>query len=417
MIDFLRQQLQHNPFFITAFIAGIVSGIVIYFKDGIRELYRVAQRKMVFTCIIYQNDPIFSDFEIWFYAHYHEKYKNVEASTNETSDNYPSEYPGQHRKDKKVYFKQSEGIFFINYKGKFILIKKGREKLEHASDIRSVYFNQYHFYAIKGSQKVKGLLETAVEFASKKAKNNELRIYANSSFGDWACSSRISAKDIDHVIINQDKKLELMADMDLFMNSKEEYDRRHIFYKRGYGFEGPPGNGKTSLALAMASYMNKDIYCLDLNSLAGNSELRTSFVNLTSNAVLLIEDIDGFFNLREAVKKDSKISFSTLLNCMDGALYKEGLVMIITTNKKEYLDPALIRNGRIDLMFEIPKPGPQEITRYLQVFYNRTNFLMPVSFNPDLSMCDIQEICLNNRDNLAGALDQIFKQTSNLKAI
>lgn len=418
MINFFQNQLQHNPFFLTAFVAGIVSGVVIYFKDSIREIYRILQRKLVFTCVIYQNDPIFSDFEIWFYAHYGEKYLNVEASTNESSSDYSTpSYAGGTIKEKKVYFKQSEGVFFIKYKGKFILIKKGREKLEHASDIRSVYFNQYHFYAVRGSKKIKELLELAVDFSSKKARVNELRIYANTAWGEWNISSRISSKDIAHVIINQEKKDKLISDMDVFLRSKEEYDRRHIFYKRGYGFHGDPGNGKTSLALAMASYMTKDIYSIDLNSLNGNSELRTSFVNLRGNAVLLIEDIDGYFNLREPVKKDSKISFSTLLNCIDGALYKEGLVIIITTNKKEALDPALIRAGRIDMMFEVPKPGADEINKYLQVFYNRTQFLDPILFNDVLSMCDVQEICLNNRVDVTGALEEIFKRTTNLKAV
>lgn len=417
MINFFQQQLQHNPFFLTAFVAGIVSGVVIYFKDGVREMYQLLQRKLVFTCVIYQNDPIFSDFEIWFYAHYGEKYRNVEASTSETTDNYyPAPAIGNKIKEAKVYFRQSEGIFFINFKGKFILIKKGKEKLEHATEIRSVYFNQYHFYAIRGSKKIKELLETAVDFSAKKAKANELRIYANTAWGEWNISSRISAKDIANVIINQGRKAELISDMDTFLSSKEEYDRRHIFYKRGYGFHGDPGNGKTSLALAMASYMNKDIYSIDLNSLNGNSELRTAFVNLNGNAVLLIEDIDGYFKLREPVKSDSKISFSTLLNCIDGALYKEGLVIIITTNKKDHLDPALIRAGRIDMMFEVPRPGADEINQYLKVFY-ALQYFDAIPFNGVLSMCDVQEICLNNKDNVAVAVEDIVKRITYLKVV
>lgn len=417
MIEFFKQQLQHNPFFLTAFIAGIVAMVGAYFKDGIHEIYGLITRRLIFTCCIYQNDPLFSDFEIWFYANYGEKYRNVEASVNKGIENYPLSDQGRPGKTKGVFFRQSEGIFFINYKGKFILIKKGKEKMEHATDARSLFFNQYHFYAIRGSKKVKDLLETAVIFAAQKAKANELKIYANTGWGEWQISSRISAKNIENVIIKSDNKKTLTADMDVFLSAKEEYDKRHIFYKRGYCFHGGPGNGKTSLALAMASYMNKDIHSLDLNSLNDNNALRMAFVNLNGNSLLLIEDIDGYFKLREPVKKDNKISFSTLLNCIDGALYKEGLVTIITTNKKDFLDPALIRAGRIDYMFEIPRPGTDEVNNYLQRFYNQEDEFNPIIYSGLLSMCEIQEICLNNKTDKAEAIEEILtKSHSKLKS-
>lgn len=408
MIQFLREQLQHNPFFITAFVAGIVSAVVIYFKDFARELFDSAKRKLIFSACIYQNDPLFSDFEIWFYAHYSEKYKNVEASVNEIADGYNS-MPNMYdtKKSSRVFFRQSDGIFIIRYKGKIIVIRKGKEKLEHASDVRSIYFSQYHLYGIKASAKIKDLLETSVEYSAKKAKQNELKIYAHTMYGDWSVSARISSKNISDVVIDKDKKADLIADMDVFLAAKEQYDRRHIFYKRGYCFHGLPGNGKTSLALAMASYMNRDIYCLDLNGLSENAHLKNLFVNLNSNSVLLIEDIDGFFNLREPIKKDTKISFSTLLNCMDGALYKEGLVTIITTNKREYLDAALIRTGRIDFMFEVPKPGISQVNEYFKIFYDMPHLKM-VDYDCDLSMCDIQEICLKHKDDVTAAMNEFY---------
>lgn len=406
MIDFFQQQLQHNPFFITAACAGVVSAFVIYFKDIVKELFGAIQRRIIFTACIYQNDPLFSDFEIWFYAHYSEKYRNVEATVNEVS-NFNDNHPGQNNnRSYKVFFKQSEGVFIIWFKRKMIVIRKKKEKMEHATDIKSVYFSQYDFYAIRGAGKVRQLMESAVEFSSKKAKQNELKIYTHTLYGDWYVSSRISSKNISGVIINESKKAELIADMDTFMNSKAQYERRCIFYKRGYGFHGDPGNGKTSLALSMGTYMNRDIYCLDLNSLSENSHLKTLFVNMPNNALLLVEDIDGFFYLREPVKKDSKISYSTFLNCIDGANYKEGLVVIITTNKRESLDPALIRSGRIDFMFEVPKPGIEQVADYLKIFYDMPSLEIE-DCKVDISMCDIQAICLNNKDNYLGALDMI----------
>jgi hypothetical protein len=410
MIDFIREQLKHNPFFLTAFIGGSVSIIVLFFKNFGRELYQALRRRIVFSCAIYQNDPLFSDFEIWFYAHYGEKYRNVEASVNEKSDH--PHYPGERGNGTtKIYFKQSEGVFFIKYQGKYILVRKGKEKMEHAVDARSFFFNQYHFFAVQGAKHVRLMLEECVAFSARKSQENELRICVHNNYGDWMASSKISSKNIDSVVIAPSAMSALKTDMDTFMSAKEQYDRRHIFYKRGYCFYGEPGNGKTSLALAMASYFRKDIYTLDLNSIGDNGALKNLFMNIGSNAVLLIEDIDCFFHLREPVKKDSKISFSTFLNCVDGIHYKEGLVIVITTNKKEALDPALVRAGRIDFMMEVPKPAAAEINRYLQIFYEKDAAFAPVSHNPGLSMCDIQELCLNHESAEACA-GEIMNRTS-----
>ncbi len=269
-----------------------------------------------------------------------------------------------------------------------------------------MFFNQYHFYAINGSVAVKKLLEEAVDYSSKKSKPNEIKIFSNNSYGEWSLTSKITAKKITDVILPANKQAELIADMDEFINSKEEYDKRHIFYKRGYGFEGDPGNGKTSLALAMASYLGKDIYNLDLNTISDNSNVKILFSNLNSNSLLLIEDIDCFFKGRQPVKADSKISFSTFLNSIDGALYKEGLVTVITTNDKSSLDPALVRKGRIDFMFEVPKPGLEEINQYLKVFFNTDDVI--IAYDKELSMCDVQDICLNNKNDYQQAVKQLI---------
>lgn len=403
MYQTFQNQIQYNQFFFTAIMAGIMSFGVIYFKSAFRYLYSTIRRKIIFIAHILQSDPLFSDFEIWFFNNYGEKYKNVEASVNETSE--ISYSTPDKTKARSVFFKQSEGVFLIKYKGKYILIRKGREKLEHATDIRTMFLNQYHFYSIRGANTIRQLLEDAVDFSAKKSKSNEIKIFSNNSYGEWSLTSRISTKKITDVIIPAEKQAELIHDMDKFIDSKDEYDRRSIFYKRGYCFHGDPGNGKTSLALAMASYLGKDIYNLDLNTINDNGNIKILFSNLTPNSLLLIEDIDCFFKGRMPVKADSKISFSTFLNCMDGALYKEGLVTVITTNDKNALDQALIRNGRIDYMFEVPKPGITEINQYLRIFFDTNEHL--INYDKGLSMCDVQAICLNNKNDHRQAIKEL----------
>jgi chaperone BCS1 len=56
-------------------------------------------------------------------------------------------------------------------------------------------------------------------------------------------------------------------------------------------------------------------------------------------------------------------TFSNLLNILDGVLFKHGLIVFITTNHPEKLDPALLRQGRTDLIIELNYPSKTEIEK------------------------------------------------------
>ena len=73
------------------------------------------------------------------------------------------------------------------------------------------------------------------------------------------------------------------------------------------------------------------------------------------NSIILLEDIDGIFKGRESVQETrenrSQVTFSGLLNALDGVRSQEGRILIMTTNHRENLDPALMRPGRADRQF------------------------------------------------------------------
>ncbi|HBM13442.1 MAG TPA: hypothetical protein DD390_12165, partial [Rhodospirillaceae bacterium] len=65
----------------------------------------------------------------------------------------------------------------------------------------------------------------------------------------------------------------------------------------------------------------------------------------------------------------SSISFSGLLNAIDGPASQEGRMLFMTTNHPDRLDPALIRPGRVDMQAELGLCGPEELRRlYLNIF-------------------------------------------------
>jgi chaperone BCS1 len=71
-----------------------------------------------------------------------------------------------------------------------------------------------------------------------------------------------------------------------------------------------------------------------------------------ARSIILLEDIDGIFRERDAVGGQEHhrqaVSFSGLLNALDGVRSQEGRILFMTTNHRDRLDPALMRPGRAD---------------------------------------------------------------------
>lgn len=73
-------------------------------------------------------------------------------------------------------------------------------------------------------------------------------------------------------------------------------------------------------------------------------------------SIILLEDVDAAFVSREdttaqksAYEGLNRVTFSGLLNCLDGVASTEARIVFMTTNYLERLDPALIRPGRVDM--------------------------------------------------------------------
>lgn len=82
--------------------------------------------------------------------------------------------------------------------------------------------------------------------------------------------------------------------------------------------------------------------------------------DVKDNSIILYEDIDCFFAERNS--KDVNVTFSSLINILDGTLSKGcGIINIITSNHPEKLDSALLRPGRIDKIYNFTYPRKEEI--------------------------------------------------------
>lgn len=149
------------------------------------------------------------------------------------------------------------------------------------------------------------------------------------------------------------------------VNFPELLERFGIEPPRGMILYGPPGNGKTMLARAVARSLGASFIEIDLSDLlskyVGESEqrLKDKFQIAASkpNSVIFIDEIDAVASARTEKSEAHQVSLiSTLLVEMDGINSNRRVFVIGATNRLDAVDPALRRPGRFDLEFEVPLP-------------------------------------------------------------
>lgn len=178
-------------------------------------------------------------------------------------------------------------------------------------------------------------------------------------------------RPVESVVLAEGVMEDLISDAKTFLGRREWYVERGIPYRRGYLLNGPPGTGKSSAVVAIASALGMDIAMLSLgDSNMEDSGISELFSSIPVNSIVLMEDIDcAFIDRKDGDDKRSKVTFSGLLNAIDGVAAGEGRLLFATTNHIERLDPALIRPGRIDRKMFIGYATKEQASRLFQRFF------------------------------------------------
>jgi chaperone BCS1 len=282
-------------------------------------------------------------------------------------------------------FHPSVGNHVFRYKGTWILVERTRDKTATAGAMTAGGGGGNMWESVQlrmlGQQKqvLFQLLEEAKQLALQQ---EEGRMIIYTSFGsEWRrFGEPRRRRPLASVILPDGYANTILHDVRDFLASSQWYTDRGIPYRRGYLLYGPPGSGKSSFIQALASELSYNICMLSLSELGlTDDRLNLLLATAPARSIILLEDVDACFVSREEQPSNipkhnygghrPNVTFSGLLNALDGVAAAEGRILFMTTNHIQRLDSALIRPGRVDLKVPLAWATKSQIRQLFTTFY------------------------------------------------
>ncbi|KAG2197708.1 hypothetical protein INT47_007942 [Mucor saturninus] len=278
-----------------------------------------------------------------------------------------------------VYFLPAPGMHFFTYKNRLVWLS--RERPGTSSPAAAVTNSSALLERIQISTfgQSRELLQSLVFEAQKQFIDRDKSrtvVFAADQYGAWRRTRSRPKRPLSTIVIPTNVKRKLVDDAQDFFRSEQWYSDRGIPYRRGCkycmrriinvkrtnNFPAHPSQGELGLNIYVVNLSNKSLTDDTLSELVSDTP---------SRCILLLEDIDAAFNQR--VKGDTtsanNITFSGLLNAIDGVAAQEGRILCMTTNHIDRLDDALIRPGRIDVRVHFGNATKRQAQELFHKFY------------------------------------------------
>lgn len=379
-------------------IAGVVPAIWRVLHSAWRETYSWIRQFLVASVTIPGRDPLNKNTVLWLLAHIVEPRNNTRAFTARTELRLGRGDMAESASLKKTqrsvqYLPHFETLWFL-HAGRLFIVHRSLDSFSASMcdpGYDGIGGEELRISCLgRSAEPIRHLIQTCREFADQQTQYFVV-VYSRDRYGiSWQPKSRKPIRLLETVHFDDEAKNVLLADIRKYLDpeTQKRYQSRSMPYRRGeclewmmrvvdavctylcccadcvagYLFYGPPGTGKSSLSTALAGEFGLDLYEVKIPSVPSDADLEQMFQEIPPQCIVLLEDIDAVWAAdRDYAEREdrtagsgsrtpsSNCTLSGLLNVLDGVGSQEGRIVIMTTNKPERLDSALVRPGRVDL--------------------------------------------------------------------
>jgi mitochondrial chaperone BCS1 len=423
LIESAWAQFQTNQFASGGLVLMVLGGVLAIFRSVPGRIWGLVRNRVMAKLVVTSDTQAYNWVQHWLSVQpYTMRTRNVQLVTESSSDRRGRRFTvggsrynvggSEDRESDEFRLSPGEGVHIFWWKSRPVWLSVSREKNESAATSRA-YLYTTTLTSFGMSRKT---LQTLVEEAKALHAANTRRtagIWVSRWEDEWEERPGLDLRPLSTLVYDADIVDYVIGDAQRFLHQELRYRQLGIPFRRGYLLYGPPGTGKTSLAMALAHTIQRELCILPLSRpLLDDQTLMTLMTSLPSNALVLIEDIDTIFEGRTN-KAGNQVTFSGLLNALDGALSQDSHMILMTTNRRESVDAALLRPGRVDVQVHIGLATTDQA---------RELFLRFFPLHADLagtfakrvqgsSMAQLQESLVRNiNDPRAAALGEILRE-------
>lgn len=421
--------------FAKGFISSVPEQLITFVKDQSTVTLTLSTGQ-------YSNEPNFYAFMTWFFKH----------PASKKIRNIVLDYYRDENWDRITALGPANGKYYFWHKGRLFWFQRETHKMPNETQ-NTVMISTY-------GRHQKPLMDLLAEFQVKETRGD--RIYSYSWKGDgWTNQTKVAPRPLDTIAIDPKVLNKIISAIDEFKAGRDWYVRTGIPYKLVIMLYGPPGTGKTSLTRALATHYKSNINRLSPSGLS-EEQLFHAISSVQPGDILFMDDFNanGDFCIRQGMEdeaermrvkreqledadeeaaantiggtivkpvnragknagggKDNTIesllksyslgSLQGFLQAIDGVVPLDDVVVIMTTNTIDKIDPACLRWGRVDVTVEIPHLDHDAIVDYIGRMWPGET-IPDVEFAP-LPGCELGQALSENRYDFQAFINAIPK--------